>query len=175
MATTGTGWARAFFIVNYIIGVAVILNLVVTVVINSFWDEYKRTVKPTSTLRSLHDAAAHSAHPAAATDISTNSPSWRIGPNREEPADESGTGATSHSTTDEGKWGQDDAFDSPRSHRIGARMAWEGTGAEARTGPVQGMGMGGNARAIGDQQGMEAERAMTSRASQRRLAISGIT
>lgn len=175
VATTGTGWARAFFIVNYIIGVAVILNLVVTVVINSFWDEYKRTVKPTSTLRSLHDAAAHSAHPAAATDISTNSPSWRIGPNREEPADESGTGATSHSTTDEGKWGQDDAFDSPRSHRIGARMAWEGTGAEARTGPVQGMGMGGNARAIGDQQGMEAERAMTSRASQRRLAISGIT
>ncbi|CAN0038968.1 unnamed protein product, partial [Sphacelaria rigidula] len=43
---TGSGWARAFFIVNYIIGVAVILNLVVTVVINSFWDEYKRTVKP---------------------------------------------------------------------------------------------------------------------------------
>lgn len=64
---TGTGWARAYFILNYIIGVAVILNLVVTVVINSFWDEYKNTNKPALARRQLHAAAAASARhrPAA--------------------------------------------------------------------------------------------------------------
>ncbi|CAN0486169.1 unnamed protein product, partial [Hapterophycus canaliculatus] len=62
-----TGWARAFFILNYIIGVAVMLNLVVTVVINSFWDEYKNTNKPALARRQLHAAAAVSARhrPAA--------------------------------------------------------------------------------------------------------------
>ncbi|CAN0532322.1 unnamed protein product [Laminaria digitata] len=42
-------------------GVAVILNLVVTVVINSFWDEYKTTNNPALALRQLQDAAAASA------------------------------------------------------------------------------------------------------------------
>ncbi|CAM9880018.1 unnamed protein product, partial [Pylaiella littoralis] len=64
---SGTGWARSYFILNYIMGVAVILNLVVTVVINSFWDEFKRTNKPALALRQLHDAAAASARHRPAT------------------------------------------------------------------------------------------------------------
>lgn len=66
---TGTGWARLFFIVNYIIGVAVILNLVVTVVINSFWDEYKNTNRPSLALRQVHDAAAASAQHAPVSTV----------------------------------------------------------------------------------------------------------
>ena len=62
-----TGWSRAFFIANYIMGVAVILNLVVTVVINSFWDEYKTTNKPALAFRQLQDAAAASARPPQPT------------------------------------------------------------------------------------------------------------
>ncbi|CAN0501278.1 unnamed protein product [Ectocarpus sp. 12 AP-2014] len=42
-------------------GVAVILNLVVTVIINSFWDEYKNTNKPALAQRQLHADAAASA------------------------------------------------------------------------------------------------------------------
>lgn len=61
-----------FFIVNYIMGVAVILNLVVTVVINSFWDEYNNSETPSLALRQLHDAAAASAHHAAANASNNN-------------------------------------------------------------------------------------------------------
>lgn len=76
---SGSGWARAFFILNYIMGVAVILNLVVTVVINSFWDEYKRTKQPKDTLRLLHNAATASARYRAHSQGHRSQPSLRDG------------------------------------------------------------------------------------------------
>lgn len=178
---TGSGWARAFFIVNYIIGVAVILNLVVTVVINSFWDEYKRTVKPTTTLRNLHDAAAQSAHHAAAAGGSGGGggyPSLSLGStwaaDRLPPVRGSVISSTSSLVSLAGAdidepWDGDVAASGPARGMLGgggARVAGE----EAGAGAARGRG-----RTVGDQEGMEAERVMTTRASQRRLAISGIT
>lgn len=224
--TTGTGWARLFFIVNYIMGVAVILNLVVTVVINSFWDEYKNTVIPKSALRNIHDAAAASANPdsefastattaAASTANDDENPSASIGvvggsgvgngsslgsdASRAIPAtsrfgsstESMHRSASTADVTSDG-WGG----------RAGGALVGEGAlgggGGGARVGGEEvgsrafhmdggvgagggGMGRGGienrteRGMTDGDQEGMDAERVMTGRASQRRLDVSGIT
>lgn len=199
---TGTGWARAFFIINYIIGVAVILNLVVTVVINSFWDEYKHTNEPKNTLRQLHDAAAASAN------------HHNPGPFGEAGEDDEGRPAGSGSGSGVGGTaavcGSEEAVAAadvagPRRREEG--WGWQGVPAddeEASTGSAAGGSLssaslstnpesrrgsrdeslygGGSssqqqlqARPLGDEAGMDAERNVARRASRRRLDISGIT
>lgn len=178
---TKTGWARAFFIANYIIGVAVILNLVVTVVINSFWDEYKRTVKPTTTLVALHDAAAQSAaHTAAASGSGAGGayPSFSHGStwaaDRLPPVRGSVISSTSSLVSLAGA-DNDEPWDGEVAASGPARGMLGGGGARVAGEEVGAGGARGRGRTVGDEEGMEAERVMTTRASQRRLAISGIT
>lgn len=188
---SGTGWARAFFIVNYIIGVAVILNLVVTVVINSFWDEYKQTNEPKNTLRQLHDAAAASAghhHPppprdacdgdgsggggtaavcesveGVAADVA-GSPGRRIGWGWQGvPADEEEAAAAVPTPAVVSSTAADPNADSRRGSRDGSLYS-------SSSGQQQ-----PQARPLGDEAGMDAERSIARRASRRRLDVSGIT
>lgn len=201
---TGTGWARTFFIVNYIIGVAVILNLVVTVVISAFWDEYKTTVKKSLFLQNIHDEAAASANPQpisytpliSSMGESNDSGTTGVEPSRIDvlqnvpqridslPSVESPISG-GHSTVEafsDSVWGwgrllvSDEAFG--EGVGSGARVT-EDTDAgvaspEAQTSRAA-VGTRGPDLTNGDQEGMDVERIMTSRASSRRLAISGIT
>ena len=190
---SGSGWARAFFIVNYIMGVAVILNLMVTVVINSFWDEYKATNRPALALRLLHDAAAASArHDATTTDPASRDDAGDVGGN---PTDDL-SGDTDDRLSPSRFLGLPaNIWGWPSSHRRSggeARVAAEeetGLRNTDATGPALGSSSTRNSshelfptqpplpRVMpdGDQEGMEAERVIARRASRRRLDISGIT
>lgn len=184
---SGTGWARTFFIMNYIIGVAVILNLVVTVVINSFWDEYEQTNKPKDTVRQLHDAAAASAghhhhHPHPA-------------PPRGDDGDDGGAGGGGGGTA--AVCGSEEAGGTGSAGSPGRQEGWGWQGVpadeeeaiasststnpnpESRRGSRDGSLFNGSsqlqARPLGDEAGMDAERSIARRASRRRLHVSGIT
>eukprot|EP00752_Nemacystus_decipiens_P003210 g2971.t1 len=180
---TGTGWARAFFIINYIIGVAVILNLVVTVVINSFWDEYKQTNEPKNTVRQLHDAAAASAnHHQHLDECDGDGPA--AGPG--------GVGGTAAVCGVEGA--EAVGVTGPPTGRP-EEWGWRGVpadeeeaaaptanpNADSRRGSRDEELYSGSsqqqlqARPPGDEAGMDAERSIARRASRRRLDISGIT
>eukprot|EP00903_Cladosiphon_okamuranus_P015012 g13891.t1 len=186
---TGTGWARAYFILNYIIGVAVILNLVVTVVINSFWDEYKRTNEPKDTLRQLHDAAAASAnhhHPGQFEGTSEDSdgrPGTAAVCGSEEAvatADVAGQLGREEGCRWQGIPADEEASTGPAAGGSSEpALLWAKPNANMRRGSRdEGSAGGGSSqqsRPLGDEAGMEAERDIARRASRRRLNVSGIT
>lgn len=174
---------------NYIVGVAVILNLVITVVINSFWDEYKNSNMPALTLRQLHDAAAASARHDATFPVSGGGGSRNDGTDRFDDRTEGVLGhvsPSSYSGLRESSWGW------PHGDRCGrgeVRMTEEESDrrdAETPRSAVESSSQNGSHQLVhiyfpphvmpeGDQGGMEAERAVARRASRRRLDISGIT
>lgn len=193
---TGNGWARTFFIVNYIIGVAVILNLVVTVVINSFWDEFKRTVKRSSAVRNIHEAAAASAHPGLRVSAASHAIPGTIAaegggmPNlrRDSLLSSHSSGSRSRSSdlneVEENGWTWARLVIGEEGGRLGggARVVAgdeSGSSTPMATATSSTGTEPGNERSSsfgsGDQEGMDVERAMNTRASNRRLGLSGIT
>lgn len=176
---SGTGWARTYFIVNYIMGVAVILNLVITVVINSFWDEYKNSNMPALALRQLHDAAAASARHDATFPVSgsrdgvDNCTGGYVSPSSQSGLRENGWGWPFGDGRDGGEVRiteeESDRRDTEAPDSVARSSSQNSSNQLVHT------HFPPHAMPEGDQGGMEAERAVARRASRRRLDISGIT
>lgn len=183
---SGTGWARTYFIINYIMGVAVILNLVITVVINSFWDEYKNSNMPALALRQLHDAAAASARHDATFPVSSGRDGENDGTDRLDDYAGGHVSPLSHSGLRENSWGLPpgdgrDRGEIRMTEEESDRRETETLGSVAESSSQNSshqlvhIHFPPHVMPEGDQGGMEAERAVARRASRRRLDISGIT